>query len=224
MSWFTANPALGSAIIGAGGDIVSSLLNNSGGAPKSAYREAASSTMEAKIRTARREGIHPLYALGTSVPAPIQQAGQGDSKLASAIRQGAKKFSDYPLMKQEIERSKAAARLDDANAALVAAQTAQLENVGTSNKDGSVAKTTPAETIQKPVPTHIKAWNPITENYQWVPNPDVFETGEVPGGIEYTRGLKAGDKTAKQKREAALRARTGARKARRRAYQRSRQR
>ncbi|AXL15336.1 hypothetical protein [Microviridae sp.] len=181
MSWFTANPALGSALIGAGGNIASSLLGGgSSGQNKSAYREATTQNFQALVRTARAEKIHPLYALGTSSPSPLQKAGGG--RAAQAVRGATQALAKYPIMQAEIKRGEAAARLDDAQAAYWRAKAAQEQQTAGINKDGG-AITNPANPLTRIEPVRIPAASPKDPSRV---------AGETPMFKKYRVGTAAG--------------------------------
>lgn len=113
--WQTAG---GAAAISAGGSLLGGMLGGSSGVPKSSYREAATQTMQAKIRTAKQMGVHPLYALGAATPGPIQKI-PGQSLSGSIAKDAANAISQAVLNKAALAESRAKVNLLEAQAAAI---------------------------------------------------------------------------------------------------------
>lgn len=110
------SPGMGS-IIGAGIGAAGSLLSGRGGSnvgPKE-YKDAAYGTIKGKVRAAKEFGLHPLFALGTSTPGPMQ-AIPGQSNLGSAAKEVGMGIANATAASH-------AARLQSAQTDLIKAQT-----------------------------------------------------------------------------------------------------
>lgn len=164
------DPLIGSALIGAGGNIASTLLGG-GGISKSATREQVTDSFQALVRTARAEGIHPLFALGSNVPIPPQMAG-GESKAGAAIRAATQSIADYPLMKAQIEESESRKQLNDAERIAIQSRQAAEQQAEAINNDGAVVHaygTKPGAPLQM---------SPVEINPRFAPVRDPY-TGRV---------------------------------------------
>lgn len=134
-----AGAALGGALGGIPGASLGASLGaglfDSGGtkaAKAGDYRSAASGTIEGKVMGARRMGLHPLFALGTSTPGPSQVI-PGQSKWGSIAKDVAAAATQIPaikhtqastdLLKAQAENMRAKTRELNANPAPIGAPT-----------------------------------------------------------------------------------------------------
>lgn len=85
----SAQAALGAAGIQTAGSLIGGMLGGSGdNVGKKEYKEAAYGTIKGKVRAAKDFGLHPLFALGTSTPGPMQ-AIPGQSNWGSVAKETA---------------------------------------------------------------------------------------------------------------------------------------
>lgn len=113
------DPLLGSALIGAGSSLVSSLLgggnNHAGRDQRQAISFANRSAITDKVAAAKEAGISPLYALGAPVISTTSQVGDTGSSLGSTIASmGADVSRAVAASQSDVERKIQALTLDKA--------------------------------------------------------------------------------------------------------------
>ena len=142
MAWGSVIKAAGSII---GGAIASRGGSNVG--PKE-YRDASYGSIKGKMAAARDFGIHPLYALGSPTPGPIQEIPGDKTALAQGISDAAQVAGNFRLTRANVKAIEASATRDRAEASLLAAQERLLETKQASNV-ASGAVTSPADPLRR---------------------------------------------------------------------------
>jgi len=183
--------------ISAGGSLLGGALSG-GGDLSAAQKWLQAFPVTARVRDARKAGIHPLFALGASTgggqayPASADPMGPAIADAAAAIAQGIRpgppkqKKSGVPA-KGSVEESIIAANLASAmrdEAAAIKTNSDRALNVQNAliSQDGPTATGFP--------PSHIQVRDVFTGKLRWIPNTDVgFEMSEAIGNYEMGRGV-----------------------------------
>lgn len=120
MTLTTAQAALGAAGIQTAGSLIGGMLSgsDSGNVGKKEYKDAAYGTIKGKVRAAQDMGLHPLFALGTSTPGPMQ-AIPGQSNWGSTAKEvgaiGAGALRDLVPQRTKAETDLLAAQTENWN-------------------------------------------------------------------------------------------------------------
>lgn len=211
MSWATAAQFLGGA-----GSFMSGLgalgsVFGGGGESKTnetIMRKQAADPFFYPVRSAKKHGLHPLWAIGNSpsvsLPVTIGQSntgsavGDGFMKMADGIDRvaGAGKAQELKRYNQDV-----AERNNEADLLLKHQQWLNMRREGDLIGEQIIASQAQrASQSQRSQPDkYIQVYNNFTKQLEWVPNPDIFEIPESIGGVMYGRATVEDSKTEVRK-------------------------
>lgn len=128
-SWLGGLSAIGSFLGGAGSLFSGLGFGSSGGVNKRMIREATTDAFQAKVRAARGEGIHPLYAIGApSYSGPMGSgAGTDLQQIGSGLQDIAGAASTWKNRHRQAAKVQQADTLDDIHVKTAAVRLAQEE-------------------------------------------------------------------------------------------------
>lgn len=165
-------------------------------------KEFAQHSIEWKTKDAKRAGIHPLYALGSAPMSPnaintsfndISASSMGQSLDNFIDKKSESKYNEAVKAKNleniqadiDLKRAQATGYIAEAKRA---SDAHLMKQTGRKNGNENQIK-----------PSHILVENPVSKKKMWVPNPDVYESGEIPGTIEFAHGVTMPVPGAKKK-------------------------
>lgn len=130
----------GGDLLSFGGDLLSWSESRKG--RKQAQRQfdaQMDQSVQRRVEDAWKAGVHPLFALGASTGAsPTLSAGVSGSGLGDAVSRAGERLAAKKLLGAQIDRERAAARKDEAEAALINSERKRLEgNLVARGHDGA---------------------------------------------------------------------------------------
>ena len=183
--------------ISAGGSLLGGVLGG-GGDLSGAQKWLQAFPVTARVRDARKAGIHPLFALGASTgggqayPASADPMGPAIADAAAAIAQGIRPGPPEPKKpgvpaKGSVEESIIAANLASAmrdEAAAIKTNSDRALNV----QNALTVQDGPTN-VEGPPNLYIKVWDNVGKKMMTIPNPDLgYELPETLGAFVYGTG------------------------------------